>query len=316
MSWLLIAVASYLVYGFTSLVDKYLLSGPNPNPKAYAFYVGLLGLFVLLAVPFTGCMMPSLFQTGIGLGAGAFGIFGVFLLYSALSKFEASRVIPAVGASAPIFTMALVYIFSGGSEILNVQAFLAFILLTLGSVLITLKNNKYPLNGLALSTLTAFFIALSLALTKYVYLEQSFWNGLIWMKIGGFLAASVFLCYKEVRAELLLQEKILFGRIAGRRRKEDSPHQRLRVTLFLVNQFLAGGAGLLKNWAIFLAPLAYMTIIDALSGVQHAFLLFLAFFISLKFPKILKEEFSKSILIQKILAALFIAAGLSLLSRY
>ena len=77
---------------------------------------------------------------------------------------------------------------------------------------------------------------------------------------------------------------------------------------------MGAGASILQNWAIFLAPLVYVAIINALQGINYAFLLVFIIFLSLKFPKILKEEVSREILFQKIIAILLIGGGLVLLA--
>ncbi len=84
--------------------------------------------------------------------------------------------------------------------------------------------------------------------------------------------------------------------------------------IFIANQTAGGGATILQNWAISLAPLSYVAVINALQGVQYAFLLIFTTFISLKFPHLLKEKISKGILFQKISAILLIGAGLVMLS--
>ena len=69
-----------------------------------------------------------------------------------------------------------------------------------------------------------------------------------------------------------------------------------------------------QNWAIFLAPLAFLAIINALQGVQYVFLLIFAVLLSLKFPQILKEEISREIIFQKVVAILLIGGGLVILA--
>jgi len=59
--------------------------------------------------------------------------------------------------------------------------------------------------------------------------------------------------------------------------------------------------------------LAYVPVIHALNGTQYVFLFIFSIFLSLKFPQILKEEISKEVLFQKIIAILLIGGGLTLL---
>jgi hypothetical protein len=56
--------------------------------------------------------------------------------------------------------------------------------------------------------------------------------------------------------------------------------------------------------------LGSVAVVSALQGVQYAVLLTLGIVITLFFPKILKEDVSKKIIIQKIAAIICIAVGL------
>ena len=234
--------------------------------------------------------------------AGALFVYGLYWFYKALKKFEASRVIPAIGGALPIFVFLLIYFFSFGKTSLNFLKFLGFILLIFGSVLISYKKEKkvsFP--SLKVSLIAAFFLALSFTLAKYVYLELPFWSGFILMRIGGFLLASLyFFPFLKIKKELFKKDKSLVPKTAA---------------VFIFNQSLSAGAGILQNWAIFLAPLSLVPVINALQGTQYVFLLVLAICISLKFPKILKEEISGKIIIQKISAILLITAGLFLIIK-
>lgn len=301
MTWLIVAITAYFILAIVSLVDKYLLVGPIPNPKIYTFYVGILGVLVLFLVPFVGFSVPQPSQIILSLLAGAIFIYGLFWFYKALRDFEASRVVPAIGGILPLFTLGLVYIFSAGKETLGYFKFFAFILLILGSILITYeRSKKISFQSLRISAIAAFFLALSFVLTKYVYLAQPFWSGFIWIRIGGFLMAIFsFLLFKEIREEIF-KKKVSF--------------KKRTIGIFLSNQAMGAGAGILQNWAIFLAPLVYVAIINALQGIQYAFLLVFIIFLSLKFPKILKEEISRKFLLQKIIAILLIGGGLVLLA--
>jgi len=300
MLWLIVAISAYFLFAIVALVDKYLLTGPLPNPKVYTFYVGILGLLVLLLAPFVGFYYPGPFPVFLAFLSGAFFIFGLFWFYKAIWLFEVSRVVPAVGGSLPIFAFLLVYIFSLGKEKLLLPELLALLLIVAGSILITYKRgSQISLRSFQISAIAAFFLALSFVLTKYVYLALPFWSGYIWKTIGGSLAALTFLLFSPgLKRELFKVKMGLQKKTAG---------------IFLTNQAVGAGAHILQNWAIALAPLAYVAIINALQGTQHIFLLVFAVLLSWKFPKILKEEISRKILFQKIIAILLIGGGLTLL---
>ena len=305
MNWLIAAIFAYFLFAFVFLVDKYLLTRAIPNPKVYAFYVGVLGILVLALAPFVNFYVPEKSQIILSLLAGAVFIYGLFWLFKALQLFEASRVAPAVGALTPLFTFGLIYLFTFGQESLSFQELTAFVILVLGSILITFQKEKLTsLRGLRFCFLAAFLLSLSFVLIKYVYLAQSFWNGFIWRSIGGFLMAICFLFFfPEIKKEVFQMRE---NPPAGGSKKT--------AAIFLLNQVAGAGGAILQNWAIFLAPLVYVPLINALQGIQYAFLFVLTLFLSFYFPHILKEEISREIVFQKIIAIFLIVGGLALLA--
>ena len=300
MNWLLIAISSYLILAIVSLVDKYLLTNSILKPNIYTFYVGTLGILSLLFIPFVGFYMPGISQAILSLLTGAIYIYAIFWFLKSLYLFEVSRVVPAIGGMLPLFSFGLIYIFSFGKEILSYLEIIAFALLISGSILITLERKKLiTLKSLRYSLLTSFLLSLSFVLSKYVYLNQPFWNAFIWMRIGGFLMAlGFFIFIPKIKKEIFKKEEHLPKKTAA---------------IFLLNQTAGASANILQNWAIFLAPLVYVPIINSLAGVQYLFLFILTVLISSKFPKILKEEISKEIIFQKVISILLIGAGLILL---
>ncbi len=318
MTWLVITILSYFILAVVFLVDKYLLTSSIPNSKVYVFYVGILGILSLILAPFVGFYIPGISQIILGLSAGATFIFGLFWFYKGLSLFEASRIVPAVGGLIPLFTFGFVYVFSRGRVSLSLQEIIAFLFLLFGSVFIVSEKDKFiNLKSLKISLIASFFVSLSSVLIKYVYLSLPFWSGFIWKNIGGFLMAlCFFIIFPEIKKEIFKNrtsegsEGEEEGKALFARREKSNPQ---KATVFLTNQAIGGGASVLQNWAIALAPLVYVAFINVLQGVQYVFLLIFSVFLSLKFPQILKEEISKGILVQKIIAIIVIGGGLALL---
>ena len=301
MDWLLITILSYFLLAVVFLVDKYFLTSSIPNPKVYVFYVGALGILSLVLAPFVGFYIPGISQIILGLLAGAAFIFGLFWFYKGLSLFEASRIIPAVGGLIPLFTFGFFYIFSGGKESMSLQEIVAFLFLISGSVLIVSEKEKFVnLKSLKISLIASFFVSLSSVLIKYVYLSLPFWSGFIWKNIGGFLVAlCFFIIFPQIKKEIF------------KKREKSNPKT---ATVFLANQAMGGGASVLQNWAIALAPLIYVAFINALQGIQYVFLLIFTVLLSVKFPQLLKEEISGKIIFQKAAAILVIGLGLAILT--
>lgn len=291
MSWLIVIISAYFLFALVSLGDKYLLKGP-PNPKIYAFYVGVLGILALALIPFVGFSIPGIIGILFCLLAGAMYIFAILGVYEGLEKFEASRIIPAIGGFMPLFIFGLIYLFSGG-EALGFKEIIAFILLILGSVFIVWDpSKKVSFKSLQISAVTAFLFALFFVLTKYVYLMLPFWTGFIWIRISAFLIALFFILFKEVRKEIFSKK---------------SSFSKKTSAFFLFNQGMGAGAFILQNWAIALAGLAYLSIISALQGVQYVFLFILTMLI-------LKEGLSKKVILQKFFAIILIGIGLTFLA--
>lgn len=306
MLWLIVAITAYLILSLVSLGDKFLLVSHIPSPRVYTFYIGILQVFALALIPFINFLVPSPFQIFLAIVSGACFLLGLFWFFKGLQIFEASRVVPAVGGALPLFIFFLVLLFSQGQDSLNAKEFLAFILLILGSIFITYNNGakKISLKTLEYAGLAAGFLALYFVLAKHVYLEQSFWSGFIWIKLGGLLMSIIFLIFfgKEIKKEIFQNFK--------------TPKKSSLTTtvFFFLNQLAGAAANILQNWAIALAPLTYVAIVSALQGVQYVFLLIFTIFLSLKFPQIFKEQISKKILLQKIVAIFLIGGGLAILA--
>jgi len=301
MPWLLLITIVYFLLAIVYLIDKHLLTSSVPKPKVYTFYIGISWTVVLVLIPFVNFYIPETKQIIISLLAGISFVYGLFWFNKSLYQFEASRVVPAVGAISPLLTFLMIYFSPLGKETIVLFDIIAFILLIFGSLLITFEKGKFiNIKSLKISFVSAFLFSLSFVLTKYVYLNQTFWNGFIWTRLGGILMAILFLVFgKEVREEVFKKREIL---------------PKKTITLFLSNQSIGAVSSILQNWVIAIVPFYYVAMVQALQGMQYAFLLILTILISFKFPQFLKEEISKGILFQKIVAILLIGAGLALIA--
>jgi len=257
MPWLLVAILAYFFSAVVALVDKYLLKGPIPSPKVYTFYVGILGILTLGLIPFVNFLIPEAWQIFLSLTAGALFIYALFWFFKALSLFEVSRVVPAIGGLTPLFVFGLTSLF--GERIFGLEEGIAFILLITGSIFITFEKEKsITLKSLQISAMAAFLFSLAFVLAKFVYLAQPFWSGFILMRIGGFLIALFFLLFKEVKEELFEKRVSLKKKTAA---------------IFFLNQGFGAGSVILQNWAIALVPFGFLAFINALEGTKYLFVL-------------------------------------------
>jgi drug/metabolite transporter (DMT)-like permease len=300
MSWLVISLLAYFIFAVVFLIDKYLLAGSVKNPKLYTFYTGFLRISVVFLIPFIDFNFPGIWQIILSFFAGSMFIIALYWFFKGLQLFEPSRIVPAVGGVVPIFTFLLIFLISLGKEIPSTLDLLAFFILICGSLLISYEKTKaFSWEILRLSLVAAFFFTLFFVLAKYVYLTQSFLQGFIWISLGGFLTALLFLFSRELRDNLFKVKLKVPKRV---------------IMIFVSNQAMGALSNFLQSWAVALAPLAYVSVVNALQGVQYVFLLGLATILSVKFPKILREEVSREVIFYKIAAIFLIVLGLLLLA--
>ena len=301
MMWLLVAVCAYFLLAVASIMDKYLLSGSISSPKVYAFYVGILGSLAFLLIPLGFFRLPAAGITFvIALLAGSCQILGIYCYFDSLKRFEPSRVVPAIGGLQPLFSFGLTWFFAGAKDVLTSWQVIAFFLMVAGSVGIVVERKSFDPKSLGRAVLAALLFAVALVLSKFVYLALPFLSGFILISFGSVSTALLFLFSKDVR-------RGAFSGLAGAASQKNT-------ALFFANQTAGAAAFVLQSFAVSLAPLALVAVVNALAGVQYVFIFLFSLVFSFYFPKLLKEKISKKILIQKILAIFLIAVGLAVFS--
>ena len=304
MTWFFVTIISYALFAVAAVGDRYLLSGPIPDHKLYTFYIGVLGMAVFLFTPFLGISFIGFEPFIVALFAGiAFGG-GLFFFFYGLERFEASRVVPAIGGLLPLVTLIFSVLFFRETRAFGVSEIGAFILLVSGSVLITRdKKGENSKISFSVALTASFLFGLSFVLTKYVFLIAPFWSAFAWTRAGVFLVAATLFAFSGGLRWALFHPP-----------HSSSPSRARTNLLFLGNQAVGAGAGLLQNAAIFLAPPLYLSFINALQGAQYVFVLVFTAFLSFKFPAVLREEFAKRVLLRKIFATLIIVLGILILA--
>ena len=297
MLWLITIIFSYLFFALASLGDKIILSGPA-KPKSYTFYVGLLSILVVFIIPFVEFGWPSnIGLTYIILEAIVY-VLGLYAMFYALERFDVSKVMPTIGASQPVIIALLSILFWGRLDV-GVKEIIAFIILLVGSVLISIdKNPKITRKSLEISLITAVLFSLDFIFSKLIYTEMPFWQGFIWMRIFSFLFVMIFIFDRGFRKEF--------------KDGKNNPDKKTG-TLFIFTQGAGGLANVLQSLAISLVPISYLAIMNSMKGIQYVFLFIMVALVSYFLPKVLKEETSKRIIIQKIVSILIIGLGLAIL---
>ncbi|MDD3284229.1 MAG: EamA family transporter [Patescibacteria group bacterium] len=310
MSWFLIAIIAYLIMAFVNIGDKFILGNVVPNSKAYTFFVGCLGMIVFVLAPFY-LIWPGIVTFLLNIIIGAMFPLALLLMYKALKDGDTSKVITLIGGSIPIFT--IFFSISFFNEKFSVREWIGIILLLIGTLIISWIPNKKTIwhkfamwfgdtddddtKGIIVAILAALFFSLFFIGTKYMYNIQPFMSGFIWIRLGSFIMVLFLLVDKKDREGIFKSIKLL--------------KKTKNKFLFFGNQGLAAVGSFLQNYAIALGSVVF---VNALQGVQYAFLLILGAVITMLRPKAIKEDISKSIIIQKAISIFIIAIGLYLIS--
>ncbi|HCC22834.1 TPA: hypothetical protein DF272_01495 [Candidatus Falkowbacteria bacterium] len=295
MLWLIITISAHILNALVFVLTKALLEKYITNEKVFAILIGILGLAAFALAPL-GLTLPSFLNFTIDILAGAAFVWALYFFYLVLKKFDASTVVPVSGASVPIFTFILSFIFL--HERLSLREVMAFGLLIIGTVVISLAKSKHPLSWKAfyIAVLSGFTFALSYFLTKFAYDTHDFVSAFVWMRAGSLIGALVLLLDSKARAAtwMIVRKTSI----------------KVKISILGV-MALAAAAFVLLNWGI---SLASVSLVNALQGVQYAFLIIIVILGNLFLPKLIKEKIRGWALAQKILAIVFIGGGIALLA--
>lgn len=306
MSWIFVAVSAYFLGAFAVLMDKFLLGSKRiSSPQVYTFYVGIFGLGAFLFAPF-GFDVPSGAQIVISLISGAIYIGGIFAINLSINKAEASRVTPVVFSVVPIATYLISYAFN--NEKLSVPQLLGVVLLIAGGLLISfdlplkLSKRKFFV-GFYMSCLAGILLAISYVMFKSVYVEQTFLNGFMWTRVGGFVAALLLLVIPTWRRSILKS----FSHAKKPSRKHVGTGG-----MFVVNKIMGGTSSILLNKAF---QLGSVTLVNSMVSLQYVFVLILVAIAAKRKPEVFAEKLSFWDWTQKIGAIAVIAVGMFFVSK-
>ncbi len=290
----MIAGAGYFLLAFTGVADKFLVSKVVKQPIAYAFFTAITGPFSLILIPF-GVKVLSPHDFGVALLSGVFFIAGVYHSYAAISQSSVSRVIPIQGGFMPLFSFLFAFLILG--ERLTWFQTLGFLFLVAGGVLISIRrvNGIWTTKALAYAVISAGCFALSSVLAKYTFDHSNFISGMVWTRLGFVLPIPFILYFKRNREAIFNAPKE-----AGVR----------NVALYYSSRATGSVGGFLQNYAV---SLGSVSVVNALQGLQFVFLLILTSFLSIYYPKVLKEKISVDTVTLKLCAIGVISFGLYLL---
>lgn len=305
MLYIFIAILSYFLVALQTIFDKFLLTSNRVSePATYTFYVGVMSLFTFALFPF-GFHLIGLTQFTWSIISGVIFIYGIFCLFTAIEKNEASRVSPMVGAIIPVTTLILSVVFLGEKIVL--REFLGILFLIFGGIFISLKftkghKDKKVFSGFYPTVLAGVFIASAFVIFKYLYEGDNFFNVFIWTRLGLVTGALSLLVFPFWR-------KVILKSFQGF--KQHKKENRKTGILFVANKILGGVGSALTHFAVSLGSVA---VVNALASVEYVFVFILGLVLSFKFPSIFQEKTDRKNIFHKSLAICVIVVGIVLIS--
>ena len=291
MLWAIFALLAAIIYAFTNILDKYIMTAHLRNPIVPTIITGFVGFGIasLLAIPHFS--VPDLPILLLLVFAGIIYQGANFLYFKAVITEEVSRVIPVI-LIEPLFVLMFASVFLG--EAFFPLQYLGIFLLVGGSIFISLrKREKFEFSSvLGLALLSSLLYAADTAIVKYALASVDFWNAFFWVR-AGLIIASLFLLvfnFSEFKSTV-------------RRAKKASFYS-------AISESLVALASLVFYVAM---SLGAVSLVSALGATQPFFVLLFATIVTLVKPKYVAEEIRKTTLLQKVIAISMIVIGSILL---
>jgi drug/metabolite transporter (DMT)-like permease len=307
MSWVLIAIISYLLLATSNLGDKFLIENVLSSSRVYAFLASIMGGLVVLAAPWF-LHWPGFYFFAFNIFVGLLFPLCLFFMFKALKEGDTSKVDVLIGGIIPIFTIIGSFVFFG--ERFFLHQWLGIFSLILGTIFLALVSGQGGYQALLrskrafyLSLVSAIFFAVFFLGTKFAYNHQDFASAFIWIRMGAVLGALIMITDKHARQEIFAG---LYLKKSESSAKSPKRKKRNKVLIF-GNQALGAVGFILQNYAISFGSVA---VVNALQGVQYAFLLIIGWLLTIFHPHIIKEDISDKIILRKVLAIALISIGL------
>mgnify|MGYP001596127921 CR=1 FL=1 len=292
MLWIYLIIIAQLLNAVVTLVDKHFVtSSLIGKPVVYAFYIGILSGVAVLLLPFGVVLSPTMTILWLSSVVGISYTFSLLFLFKSLKLSDASDVIPALGAVNAIATFGFGFVFLGGN--LTGNFLYGFILLVMG----TFITSYFHLTKKATLFLiiAGILFGFSTVFLKELFNQTAFWNGFFWSRLANVLGVAILFLWPGNAKAIL--ENI----------KTSSMGTKAAV---VANKIIAGFAFLLMLYAI---KLGDISIVNALTGVQFAFLLLFAVLFTKRFPQYFYESVHHHTILRKLIATVLIMVGLILL---
>ncbi len=313
MSWLVYAFSGPVLWAISTHLDKYLVERyfKRSDVAVLLVFTAFIGV---LALPFIAVCQPAIFTPRPGsialIVASGILYMGAMLFYlRALQGEEASVVAPFFQAS-PLFAYGLAYVVLG--ETLSGRQLLGGALIVLGALIVSVRLTPAPalassaggggerrgfkMRLAALMLACSFALALSSLIFKAFALTVDFWTTTFWLFVGQAMFGAALLAVPSYRRQLAAVVRV---------------NTTALVTINGSNELINLGGSLGNRYALMFAPLS---VVQAIGSTTTLFVFAFGVLITVFFPRLSRERLSLGDLLQKGAAAVFVAAGVVLVT--
>jgi uncharacterized membrane protein len=290
MDWFVFALLAAVMFSVCNIVDKFALTKKIRNAFSYNILTGVLTIFPALLLAFY-LKLSFDYSAAIAVFYGFAYLFLFILYFKAMAEEEASRLVSLLHIS-PMFVLILSFIFL--SEILNFQKYLGVIFLVLSAVLVSYRKSKkrfYLSKGIVLILLYSFGGACLAVMLKYALGYIDYWSFFFWNLIGNLIACFALMLPSTIRKNL----------------SDDVSKMDRRAWLIVLSSDFFSWMGYLFYFVA--TSIGQISLVSAVGSFQPLIVFLLTLIITVRRPKILKEEIDKMSLTLKTLAVIFIIIG-------
>ncbi len=289
MLWVLFSLLAAFCWAIVNTVDKYVITRWVRTPFVPMSIMGFVAfsaaMLILIFRGFSEMAYLHIFLAGL---TGVSYVLTTFLYFRAIKVDEVSRIIPLYQL-APLFVLIFATIFLG--EVFTAITYVGIFLVVSGSFLITYRVSEGIRIGRGIRFMVASVLLMSMSsvLTKYLLGFTDYWTVFSYSTLGTFVALIPFalLHLKDIRTTARRHGAKSLGVIAVRD---------VINYLGVLCMFVAVSAG-------------FVTLARTLTSLQPFFVLLFAVFLSMFFPKIMKEDIDRKTITLKVVAILLLVVG-------
>jgi drug/metabolite transporter (DMT)-like permease len=292
MLWFLFAITATVILSFAFVIDKFVLSKLMCASSFPLMAEAIIGLVFVIAIYLSGGLTALGYRDALtALLGGLLEALTFLFYYKAVQQEEISRAISLFSVE-PVFIAIIGAMWLG--EVFTLQIYLGIILIVLGAILIERHASRIKINrAFWFMMLAAFSEALFFLIVKYLLGFAGYWTVFSYAQMG-FAMTALPICYFSLRKT--------------QSRNWITKHA---VMFILLSETLTVVSILLISVA---SSLGSATLTNTVYQLQPPFVLAIALFLTIFYPKILKEDMCRTTLLVKLTAISMMVAGVLLIT--